>query len=201
MINFRWANARFLLKHRKNREKLPWEYPICCWGVKLFLVKYVAIVTVTTPTVTMTTVTICVFFSFFKIRFFEFCHTLSFWVLSQWVFEFCHNLCFLVVSQFGFLSFVTIWVFVFCHSSSFWVLTQFVFWGFVTIWVLCFVTLWVLEFCHNFKGKQDRNLTYRCALRGLRIYNLFNLFSLPIWVTFIFERHSNLSQNPICVTF
>ena len=49
--------------------------------------------------------------------------------------------------------------------------------------------------------KQDRNSTYRCAIRGLRIYNLFNLFSLPIWVTFIFEWHSNLSENPICVTF
>ena len=26
--------------------------------------------------------------------------------------------------------------------------------------------------------KQDRNSTYGCALRGLSIYNLFNLFSL-----------------------
>ena len=47
--------------------------------------------------------------------------------------------------------------------------------------------------------KQDRNSTYRCAIWGLRIYNLFNLFSLPIhsvqiWVTFQFEWHSHLSK-------
>ena len=28
--------------------------------------------------------------------------------------------------------------------------------------------------------EQDWNSTYRCALEGLRIYNLFNLFSLLI---------------------
>ena len=28
-------------------------------------------------------------------------------------------------------------------------------------------------------NKQDQNLTYRCAFRGLRTYNLFHLFSLP----------------------
>ena len=59
-------------------------------------------------------------------------------------------------------------------------------------------------FDHIWSGrleKQDQNSTYRCALKGLRIYNLFNLFSLPIWVTFIFEGHSNLSENPICLTF
>ena len=28
--------------------------------------------------------------------------------------------------------------------------------------------------------KQDWNSTYRCAFRGLRVYNLFNLFSLSI---------------------
>ena len=49
--------------------------------------------------------------------------------------------------------------------------------------------------------KQDQNFTFRCALRGPRIYNLFNIFSLPIWVTFIFEWHYNLSENLICVTF
>ena len=32
--------------------------------------------------------------------------------------------------------------------------------------------------------KQDQNLTYRCTFGGLRIYNLFNLSSLPILVTF-----------------
>ena len=28
--------------------------------------------------------------------------------------------------------------------------------------------------------KQDRNSTYGCAFRGLRIYNLFNIFNFPI---------------------
>ena len=49
--------------------------------------------------------------------------------------------------------------------------------------------------------KQDRNSTYRWAFRGLRIYNLFNLFSLPIWVTFKYEWHSILSNIPVWVTF
>ena len=43
-------------KHRENREKLPWEYLICCLGVKLFLLKYVTITAV--PTATVATVTI-----------------------------------------------------------------------------------------------------------------------------------------------
>ena len=54
--------------------------------------------------------------------------------------------------------------------------------------------------CYHLNQEQDQNSTYRCALSGLRAYNLFNLFSLPIWVTFIFEWCSNLSENPICVT-
>ena len=49
--------------------------------------------------------------------------------------------------------------------------------------------------------KQDPNSTYRCALRGLRIYNLFNLFSFPIWVTFQFVWHSNLSDIQVWETF
>ena len=32
----------------------------------------------------------------------------------------------------------------------------------------------------GFKNKQDQNLTHRCAPWGLRIYNLFNLLSLPM---------------------
>ena len=39
-------------KHRQNREKLPREHLIGCGGVKLFLLKYVAITTVATATVT-----------------------------------------------------------------------------------------------------------------------------------------------------
>ena len=58
-------------KHRENREKLPWEYLICCRGVKLFLLKDVPITTIVT-TVTITTITIWV----------KFCHNLSFQILS-----------------------------------------------------------------------------------------------------------------------
>ena len=117
-----WAwNASFKKKHRENCKKLPWEHFICCWGVKLFLPKYVTITT-TVTTVNITTLTIWVF---------EFCHNLKFWVLSQfefWVlsqfefefcpnlnFEFCHTLSFWFVSQFEFLSCVTIWVSKVCH--------------------------------------------------------------------------------------
>ena len=35
----RWSKpsvCKFIKKHRENREKLPWEYLICCRGVKLF---------------------------------------------------------------------------------------------------------------------------------------------------------------------
>ena len=40
-------------------------------------------------------------------------------------------------------------------------------------------------FCPGEKGlrrypRQDQNLTYRCAFRGLTIYNLFNIFILLI---------------------
>ena len=43
--------------------------------------------------------------------------------------------------------------------------------------------------------KQDRNSTYRCAIWGLRNYNIFNLFSLQSQI------HSNLNYIPISVTF
>ena len=52
-------------------------------------------------------------FSFVTIWFFSFV-TIS-------VFEFCHNLSFWVMSPFEFLSFITIWVIEFCHHLSFWV--------------------------------------------------------------------------------
>ena len=35
----------------------------------------------------------------------------------------------------------------------------------------------VLEKLQEIQIKQDQNLTYRCAILGLRIYNLFNIFS------------------------
>ena len=78
-------------KHRKNCEKLPWEYLIGCRGVKLFLLKDVTLTT-TVTTVTITSITIWVlsqfdFLSFVTILVFEFCYNLNF-------FEFCHNLFF-----------------------------------------------------------------------------------------------------------
>ena len=107
------------------------------------------------------------FLRFVAIWVFEFCHNLSFWVLSQ--FEFCHILgnwdFFLiwVLSQNEFLSFVTIWVFEFYHNLSFWVSSQFEFhpnlsfWdssqlkclSFITIEFLSFIKMWVFEFHHN----------------------------------------------------
>ena len=49
------------------------------------------------------------------------------------------------------------------------------------------------------KIKQDWNSTYRYAILGLRISNIFNLFSLPIWVTFKFEWHKISSDLPVWV--
>ena len=83
------------------------------------------------------------------------------------------------------------------------------------IWTGCLVpraadhkVWWILKLEENyalegslFQRKQDWNSSYRCALRGLRIFNLGNLYSLLIWVTFIFEWHSYLSDIPICMTF
>ena len=58
------------MKYRKNRKKLHQENFICCWGVKLFLLKDVTITAATTAIVTTVT-----------IWFFDFCQNLSFWVL------------------------------------------------------------------------------------------------------------------------
>ena len=49
-----------------------------------------------TTTVTNSTIRICVL-SFATIRFFEFCHNLSFWVLSQWEFSNFVTFCFYMV--------------------------------------------------------------------------------------------------------
>ena len=81
----------------------------------------------------------------------EFCHNLSFWVLSQfgfmvffvktWVFE---------LSLFRFLSCITIWVFEFHHNLKFWASSQFEFLRFFPIWLFfSFITRWVFKFCHN----------------------------------------------------
>ena len=94
----------------------------------------------------------------------EFCHILSFGVLSPfefWIFFFTiwvfkgDNLSVSVLWQFGFLSCVTIWCFEFCHNLTIWVLSQFnfyvkiwlFFFSFVTILVFEFVTIWVLDLC------------------------------------------------------
>ena len=138
---------------QKKCEKLHREHPIGCQGVKLYLLKDVAITTVTTAivtNVTLATVTIWVY---------EFCHNLTFWVVTIWLFEFtilvfrfyhiflvllefdffCHTLCFWVQSQFEFLSFVTIWLFK---------LTQFEFSSFVTIEFSSLLTVSVFKSCH-----------------------------------------------------
>ena len=97
-------------------------------------------------------VTTWVLFSQFD---FEFRHTLSFWVLSQfellsffifWVMsqlDFCHNLSFVriwVVSQLEFCHNLSLF-FEFRHPLSFWVSSQFGFLNFVTIWILSFITI------------------------------------------------------------
>ena len=79
--------------------------------------------------------------SFATILFFECCHNLNFWVLSQFkVLSFCYNSRFWVLSQFEFFRFMTIWVFL--------VLLQFEFLSFSTIWVFKFhhnLSFWVLS--------------------------------------------------------
>ena len=69
-------------------------------------------------------------FWFVTLRFFTFCHQLSFWVFSY--------------SEFDFLSLVVISVFEFCHNLNLWGSPQFEF--------LSIVTVWVFEFCHNLSG-------------------------------------------------
>ena len=58
------------------------------------------------------------------------------------------------------------------------------------------VKIWILHGYGVMQNhlKQDQNSTLRCSFRGLRIYKCFNLFSLPILVTFQFEWHFNLSD-------
>ena len=128
-----WSSSNvfslFLQKHRENRQKLPWEHLIHCQGVKLFLLKYVKIPTLTPATVTSVTVTIVTIRVFLKL-----CHNV--------IFEFGHNLRFRALSQFEFWSFVTIW---FC-----WVLSQFEFFKFCyNLSFLRYVTIWVFELCHT----------------------------------------------------
>ena len=154
----------FIKKHCENHKKLHREHLICCWGVKLFLLKDVTITAVTTNTVTTV-----IFFilSLVTNRVLEFCHNLSFFsFVTIWVYKFCHNLCFWVSSKFEFLSFLPIWVLEFCHNLSFWVFHNLSFLSFVTIYVfelchnlnfsvlskfefLSFVPIQVFEFCHN----------------------------------------------------
>ena len=116
----KWQND-IRKKHRENRKNLPREHIIGCWGVKLFLLKDVTIITVTTATVTTVT------FTTVTIGFFWALSQFDFWFFSPiWVFEFCYNLSFWVLShsfldwsQFGFLSFFTIFGFEFCHNLNF----------------------------------------------------------------------------------
>ena len=120
-----WAGTFMLVrdkfKHHENCKKLPWEHVIGCWGVKLFLLKYVTITTVTTATVTWTTVVFWLLFLFLSQL--DFLSYITIWFMSfvkTWrkklftpicffssvaiqVFEACHNLRFLVLSQVKFL--------------------------------------------------------------------------------------------------
>ena len=103
---------------------------------------------------------------------FYFCQNSSFATIRAvtiWVFEFCHTLSFWVLSQFEFfLNFVTIWVWryvtilvsKFHHNLSliFFILSQFEFLSFITVWVflvswqfvfLSFIAIWFFEFDHN----------------------------------------------------
>ena len=130
------------IKHCKNREKLHKEHLIGCQGVKLFLLKYVTISTVTTAIVT--TVPIWVLLlkkNFFTIWFFEFCHNLNY--------EFCLNLSFWVLSTIFFFSFVAIWVIDFGHNLSFWVCHNLSFWILSQFGALSFVKKIVFDFSHN----------------------------------------------------
>ena len=112
-------------KHCKNCKKLHREHLIGCWGVNLFLLKDVTIITVTTFTTdTITTVTIWLF---------KFCHIFFCSFVAIWVFEFYNNLIVLILSQFEYLNFVTPWVFEFSHNLIF----------------LSFVTNWVFEFLRS----------------------------------------------------
>ena len=54
---YRNDKTQFNEKHCENREKVPGKHFIGCRGVKLFLLKDVAITTVTSATVTTITIT------------------------------------------------------------------------------------------------------------------------------------------------
>ena len=69
----------------------------------------------------------------------HYCELLS--LITIWVFEFCHSLSFWVLSQFTFLNFGTFWVFKFCHILTFWALSHFMFLAFVTFWLFEFFLL------------------------------------------------------------
>ena len=94
-------------KHNENCKTLHRKHLIRCWVVNLFLLKY----------------------SSKDLSYIEFCHNLTFWVVTIWFFEFSHNLTFWVLSQLEFLSYVTIWLYLnlsgyFGQNSSLCVLSQ-----------------------------------------------------------------------------
>ena len=95
-------------KHRKSCEKLPWEL-VGCQGVKLFLLKDVILTTAVTTVILLLSQ-----FEFLSHQnyFFFILHNLSFWVwlqfdLSSFVticfFDFCHSLSTWVLPHFFFL--------------------------------------------------------------------------------------------------
>ena len=123
---------------------------------------------------------------------FEFCQSLSFgfltnWVLSQFDFFSCHIFSFWVWQKFEFLS-CQIFIFEFCHNLSF-KLYQFEF--------LSFVKIFVFEFCHNL------SLTFitiwfefyhKLILLVLLLLTFFNFLAFWVFVTiWDFEFCHNLS--------
>ena len=97
------------MKHHENSEKLHRENLIGCRGVKLSLLKYVTITTLTTAIVTTVTITNV------TIQVFEFCHNLIFIVLSPFASECCHNF---ELLPFEFELYHNL-LFEFCRNSSF----------------------------------------------------------------------------------
>ena len=131
----------------------------------------------------------------------EFCHNLSFWIISQfevsfvaiWFLRFYHNLSFKALSQFQFLGFCqnfsfcffTIWVFEFSHYLSFLVLSQLRFRHNLSIWVAIFSVRVLLQFkfliCHNLS------------------FWVFTIWIKKKWVkTFFFARKKVLLKKFFC---
>ena len=163
---------QFGYKHCENREKLPWEQNIGCWGVKLFLLKNV---TITTTTVNITTVIIC--FS---------------WVLSHLIFKFFHNLTFFFSHNLSFLCFVTIWVLskldFFSHNLSFSVLSQFEFFSSSQFEFFSFATFFDIfdNLSFGFFFFLQFEILSFCQILNFGVLSKLDLLSFWFWSQFEF---------------